>query len=106
MELKCPKIPVGRDAYTFMKRDAKGAHIAVRTSDGGQLVVTVPSQAEYQLMNVICRSEGYEYPSEKWSLLVFSGRYCPGNFTGILAGTDGTGASGSLSGRSPQRRWY
>ena len=27
-----------------------------------------------------CRSEGYEYPSEKWSLLVFSGRYCPGNF--------------------------
>ena len=52
MELKCPKIPVGRDAYTFMKRDAKGAHIAVRTSDGGQLVVTVPSQAEYQLMNV------------------------------------------------------
>lgn len=53
-----------------------------------------------------CRSEGYEYPSEKWSLLVFSGRYCPGNFTGILAGTDGTGASGSLSGRSPQRRWY
>lgn len=47
-----PEDSGGTDTYTFMKRDEKGAHIAVRTSDGGQLVVTVPSQAEYQLMNV------------------------------------------------------
>ncbi len=38
-------------------------------------------------MNVSVAVIGYECPSEKWSLLVFSGRYCPGNFTGILAGT-------------------
>lgn len=51
-ELGCPMYPVANKDYTFMRRDVKGTLIAVRTTDGGQLVLTVPSQAEYQMMNV------------------------------------------------------
>ncbi len=57
MELKCPKIPVGRDAYTFMKTDAKGAYIAVRTSDGGQLVVTLAVPGGISADERFCRSD-------------------------------------------------
>ncbi len=51
-ELGCPMYPVTGTDYTFMRRDIKGTLMAVRTTDGGQLVLTVPSQAEYQMMNV------------------------------------------------------
>lgn len=50
--LNCPMFPVSREDYTLLGRKNGEPQIAIRTVDGGQAVVTVPAQAEYQLMNV------------------------------------------------------
>lgn len=50
--LGCPVYAVNRGDYTLLERGEDGPRIAIRTVDGGQVVVSVPSQAEYQMMNV------------------------------------------------------
>ncbi len=50
--LGCPLFPVRRADYTLLERTQEGPRIAVRTVDGGQVIVEIPSQAEYQMMNV------------------------------------------------------
>ncbi len=50
--LECPMYPVSNEDHTLLERREDGPRIAVRTVDGGQVAVSVPSQAEYQMMNV------------------------------------------------------
>ncbi|RHQ11877.1 bifunctional folylpolyglutamate synthase/dihydrofolate synthase [Lachnospiraceae bacterium AM48-27BH] len=105
MELKCPKIPVGRDAYTFMKRDAKRPHrspdVGWRSACGDSAVPGGISADER-----FCRSEGYEYPSENglcWFSLedivqgILQG-YWPGRMERVLPGVylDGAHNAGGI----------
>lgn len=52
-ELGCRVYPVSRKDYSVMERGEEYTRISVRNSDGGQLVLDVPSIADYQLMNVV-----------------------------------------------------
>lgn len=51
-ELNCPAYPVSKKDYTVMSRDEGFTRISVRITDGGQIVLEVPTIADYQLMNV------------------------------------------------------
>ncbi len=52
-ELGCRVYPVSRKDYSVMERGEEFTRMSVRNSDGGQLVLDVPSIADYQLMNVV-----------------------------------------------------
>lgn len=45
------QVPVSQEDYTFISRDVLGIRVKVETEDWGDLLVKIPSQAEYQMMN-------------------------------------------------------
>lgn len=50
-KLGCRQVPVGQGDYTFVRRDEEGILIGMGTASWGDLLVKIPSQAEYQMMN-------------------------------------------------------
>lgn len=50
-KLGCRQVPVGQGDYTFVRRDEEGILIEIETVSWGDLLVKIPSQAEYQMMN-------------------------------------------------------
>ncbi len=50
--LDCPAYPVSKDDIRLLGRDDEGAVIALKLLRGGELTLRVPSEAEYQLINV------------------------------------------------------
>ncbi len=92
--LSCPLFPVTQRDYTVMRRGEEGAWISVRTSDGGQLVLNVPSQAEYQLMNVavavkamgVVRRYGFGWMSSADVVRGIRRSYWPGRMEELLPG--------------------
>lgn len=50
-ELGCPRFPVSSDDYVFVKREKEGTYIKVETCCWGKILLEIPSQAEYQMMN-------------------------------------------------------
>lgn len=51
-ELRCRTFPVCKKDVVVMSRNEEDTKASIRSIDGGQLVVDVPSIADYQLMNV------------------------------------------------------
>ncbi len=49
--LRCRQVLVNQEDYTFAGRDEKGTRIKIGTENWGELLVEIPSQAEYQMMN-------------------------------------------------------
>lgn len=93
-ELHCPIHPVTKKNYMFLSRSQKSTRITVRSCDGGQLVVDVPSVAEYQLMNVavavkalgvLKKKEHYWVTSEDVSTGIRRS-YWPGRMEQVLPG--------------------
>ncbi len=92
--LGCPLYAVNRDDYTLLGRGADGPRISIRTVDGGQVVVAVPSQAEYQMMNVtvavravgVLRSRGIAWLSPDDVVRGIRHSYWPGRMEEVLPG--------------------
>lgn len=51
-QLQCRHFPASVKDYSYMGKEQEQTRISVRTTDGGQLILDVPSEAEYQRMNV------------------------------------------------------
>ena len=92
--LECPLYAVNREDYTLLERGSDGPRIAVRTVDGGQVVVEVPSQAEYQMMNVtvavravgVLRKRGIAWLSPDDVIRGIRRSYWPGRMEEVLPG--------------------
>ncbi len=50
-ELGCALYPTDENSFRLLGRSGRGTDVAVSTVDGGQVVISVPSRAEYQMMN-------------------------------------------------------
>lgn len=104
--LGCPAYPVSRKDYTFLGRDNGEPRIAIRTTDGGQVVVTIPSQAEYQMMNVtvavravgVLRSRRIAWLSAEDVVRGIRCSYWPGRMEEVLPGVylDGAHNEGGI----------
>ncbi len=105
--LECPAYAVDRTAYTLLERREDGTRIAIRTVDGGQVVVTVPSQAEYQLMNVtvavhavgVLRQRGIAWLSPDDVSRGIRRSYWPGRMEEVIPGVwlDGAHNEGGIA---------
>lgn len=90
--LESPLYPVEHAHYMLLERKEDGPRIAVRTVDGGQIVVAIPSQAEYQMMNVtvavravgVLRSRGIAWLSSTDVTRGIRSSYWPGRMEEVL----------------------
>ncbi len=105
--LGCPVYAVNHDDYTLLERGGDGPKISIRTVDGGQVVVSVPSQAEYQMMNVtvavravgVLRRRGIAWLSPDDVVRGIRHSYWPGRMEEVLPGVwlDGAHNEGGIA---------
>ncbi len=105
--LECPLYAVNHEDYTLLERCGDGPRISVRTVDGGQVVVAVPSQAEYQMMNVtvairavgVLRKRGIAWLSPDDVIRGIRRSYWPGRMEEVLPGVylDGAHNEGGIA---------
>ncbi len=106
-QLGCPMLPVRREDYMLLERRKEGPRIAIRTVDGGQVVVEVPSQAEYQMMNVtvavravgVLRSRRIAWLSPEDVVRGIRSSYWPGRMEEVMPGVylDGAHNEGGIA---------
>ena len=105
--LGCPLYAVNHTDYTLLGRGADGPRISIRTVDGGQVVVAIPSQAEYQMMNVtvavrsvgVLRRRGIAWLSPNDVIRGIRHSYWPGRMEEVLPGVwlDGAHNEGGIA---------
>lgn len=106
-ELGCPLYPTAVNAYTLMSQDEPMTKLSVRTLDGGQLVVAIPSIAEYQWMNATLAIRALDvlrrtriYPVTASDIIMgMKGSYWPGRMEEVLPGLylDGAHNEGGIA---------
>ena len=105
-ELGCRVYPVSRMDYSVMERGEEYTRISVRNADGGQLVLDVPSIADYQLMNVVVAIQAIGIMRKCMSCYIASSdimvgirrSYWPGRMEQVLPGIylDGAHNTGGI----------
>ncbi len=105
--LGCPLYAVNHEDYTLLERGLDGPRISIRTVDGGQVVVSVPSQAEYQMINVtvavravgVLRRRGIAWLSPDDVIRGIRHSYWPGRMEEVLPGVwlDGAHNEGGVA---------
>lgn len=103
--LQCPSYPVLREHLKLLERDEKGAHVVIKTGKE-TLKITVPSRADYQIMNaglaaqaalVLGETEGFLI-SPKAVAEGIKAAYWPGRMEEVLPGVylDGAHNAGGM----------
>lgn len=105
-ELGCPVYPASRKDYAVMERGEEYTRMSVRNSDGGQLIVDVPSIADYQLMNVVVAIQTLGILRKSTRIFMTTGdivagirrSYWPGRMEQVLPGVylDGAHNEGAI----------
>lgn len=105
-ELGCRVYPVSRKDYSVMERGEEYTRMSVKNADGGQLVLEVPTIADYQLMNVVVAIQAIGILRKCMSCYIASGdimvgirrSYWPGRMEQVLPGIylDGAHNAGGI----------